>query len=165
MCFKYRLQRCCLVISLGVQCGISDFASGSVARSIGVRDWWGGVFPEWPILCRMERKTSTGRGQELFIGGGLPSNLYYSHGCMAVKAIVCVCVGGGSNPSGDWTYGPRSGGADSVRGAGGVCGLLSSTTSPVLHGHIETKSQWTPEERTLGTGRCKRIQQDNVTWL
>ena len=33
MCFKYR---CCLVISLGMQCGIGDFAWGIVAQSIAV---------------------------------------------------------------------------------------------------------------------------------
>jgi len=46
MCFKYRSQRCCLVISLGVQCGIGDFAWGSVARSIGVSRYTC-VSPNW----------------------------------------------------------------------------------------------------------------------
>jgi len=36
MCFEYCSQRCCLVISLGVQCGTDNFVWGSVTQSIGI---------------------------------------------------------------------------------------------------------------------------------
>ena len=88
-------------------------------------------------------------------------------------STVLSCLTGGVNRARDarqafdWTverrtYGPRSGGAETVRRAGDLVGLVAGGTAvPVLHGDVEAQTQRTVEEPTLGARRCHHQPQQS----